>query len=85
MGFNESAEGAPRGNQLKIVVVCLVLALCDVLPLKADERQLSGNDVLAACRLAAENKVGKNVPEAYLAGMCSGMLEALLSIGSHLE
>ena len=40
---------------------------------------------MAACRLAAEDKVGKNVPEAYLAGNCSGTVETLLGVGSHLE
>jgi Rap1a immunity proteins len=69
----------------KAIFFFLLLAFCFGSPLKADERQLSGNDVLAACRLAAEKKVGKNVPEAYLAGNCSGMVETLLGVGSHLE
>jgi Rap1a immunity proteins len=71
---------------LKHLTFICVFALGYVGSLQASERRLlSGNDVLAGCRLASELKVGKSVSEAYLAGDCAGTVRTLAGVGSHLQ
>lgn len=71
-------------RRLKVLFLCS-FALLGFDPSRASERLLTGNDVLASCRLAAELKFGRNIAEAYKTGDCAGKIYALIAVGSYLQ
>ena len=67
---------------MRSLTACWLLILC--LPAYAEKFE-TGNDVIDGCRRAASLSYGTTTAEALWAGKCTGVIQTLVGIGSHLS